>query len=97
MNWKTILTKAVTWAWPFIQKMIESKVIPAAIRKMYEFFDTQATYIIEKLGELLEKIKATENPTKKAAHLEGFKLGIATIEAVGKKLLEAAEILGKEV
>jgi len=97
MNWKTILTKAVTWAWPFIQKMIESKVIPAAIRKMYEFFDVQKNYIVEKLFELFEKWEATLDPIKKAAHLEGLKLGIATIEAIGKSLVEVAEILNKKV
>ena len=94
---KNVIIKVAQFALPFLKKMAEDKIIPLAISKMYEFFDAQSNYIIDKLFELLEKIRTTENPIKKAAHIKGFKLGLAIVEAVGKKLTESAEVLNRAI
>ena len=75
---------------PVIQKLIESKVVPALKRKAYQRLDDFTNDRIEDLGNLVDKIKACEDERKKQAHLEGLKLGAEAIKAIGEKLTKAA-------
>lgn len=97
MKFKEIITALLSAALPYIKELIESKVVPALIRKSYEMFDNRANKVIQKLTDLVEKIRETQDEEKKERHLEGFKLGVDTIEVIGKKLLEAAKILREEI
>ncbi|HIS37222.1 TPA: hypothetical protein IAC10_11440 [Candidatus Scatousia excrementigallinarum] len=97
MNYKEILAGLLAWVLPLIKELIENKIIPAIIKRSYEAFDKKANDVIENLSDLLEKIKSTDDPDKKNRHLQGFKLGVAIIEAVGNKLTQAARLLNKEV
>lgn len=74
---------------PFIKSLIESKVVPTLKRKAYERLDDFTNDRIEDLGTLVDKIKATDNETKKQAHLEGLRLGTSTLKAIAEKLTVA--------
>lgn len=97
MKFKDIIAALLSAALPYIKELIESKVVPALIRKSYEMFDSRANKVIKKLTDLVEKIHLTSDEDKKQRHLEGFKLGVDTIEVIGNKLLEAAKILRAEI
>ena len=88
-----ILKAILTMALPHIKELVESKVVPVLKRKAYERLDDCASDRIEDLTGLYEKILKTENSAKKEAHLEGFKLGVEAICAIGKKLVDAGEVL----
>lgn len=90
---KEILKELIVMAVPGIKALIASKVVPAIKRKAYERFDDFANDSILSLAKLKEKAEKTEDPVKKAAHLEGLKLGAATIKAIGKKLVKGADKL----
>ncbi|MCD8377229.1 MAG: hypothetical protein LUB59_00410 [Candidatus Gastranaerophilales bacterium] len=90
---KTVLTNILTMAIPYIKQLITSKVVPALKRKAYERLDDFTSDRIEDLYELLEKINTEQNETKKTAHLEGFKLGLATLKAIAGKITEACAVL----
>lgn len=97
MKFKEIITALLSVAIPYLKKLIESKVVPILVRKSYELFDKRANNVIKKLTKLLEKIKTTEDTEKKQRHLEGFKLGVNTIEVIGRKLVEAGGVLKGEL
>jgi hypothetical protein len=82
---------------PMIKALVESKVVPALKRWSYENFDNKATSMVEKLISLKEKIDKEENSIKKMAHIEGYKLGVATLRAIGLKLVKSADALDLEV
>jgi hypothetical protein len=97
MNYKEIIKNLLMLALPYIKKLIESQVVPFLIRRSYEIFDNKANHMIEKLAALMEKIKNTNDIEKQKHHIEGFKLGIATIKVIGQKLVDASVTLEKEV
>lgn len=97
MNFKALLSELLAFALPYLKKLIESKIVPALKRKAYERLDDFASDRIEDLSELLEKIKKTDNEEKKKRHLEGFKLGVEALTAIGEKLQKAGELLAKEI
>lgn len=76
---------------PYIQQLIESKVVPTLKRKMYEKLDVKTTKLIEDLAQNATKIKQEENEIKKSAYIEGTKLGIDTLRALADKLNQAAD------
>ena len=84
------ILELLTLVLPFIEKLIESTVVPAIKRKAYQRLDEFTNDRIEDLANLVEKINKEENAIKKQAHLEGLKLGVATLEAVAEKLNAAA-------
>lgn len=92
-----ILANLLIIAIPFIKKLIESKVVPIIKRKAYERLDDFSNDRIEDLTELLAKIKNSDDDVKKEAHLEGFKLGVDTLGAIGEKLVKASSTLKAEV
>lgn len=80
---------------PFIKKLIESHVVPRVKRKAYERLDDFTNDRIEDLGNLVDKIHKEENEVKRQAHLEGLKLGVATLRAIGNKLVSACDEFAK--
>lgn len=97
MNFKKLLSELLAFALPYLKKLIESKIVPALKRKAYQRLDDFANDRIEDLSELLEKIKKTDNEEKKKRHLEGFRLGVEALIAIGEKLQKAGELLAKEI
>ena len=91
------ILELLTLVLPFIEKLIESTVVPTIKRKAYQRLDEFTNDRIEDLANLVEKINKEENPIKKQAHLEGLKLGIATLEAVAEKLQKSAEEFKKVI
>ena len=91
--WNSVLVELLPVAVSAIKDLIKSSVVPKLKRKMYERLDYFCTDIIEELAALKEKAENTENDIKKIAHLEGLKLGSATIRAIGEKLIKAADVL----
>lgn len=81
----------LVFAIPFIQKLIASTVVPKIKRKAYEHLDDYVNDRIEDLVTLVNKIKSTDNEIKKQAHLEGLRLGVDTLRAIGKKLISACD------
>lgn len=88
---KTLLSLTV----PFIQKLIESKVVPFLKRKAYEKVDAKVDNLIEDLAQNASKISAEENEVKRLAYVEGTKLGVDTLRAIAEKLTKAADEIEK--
>ena len=97
MKFKEIIVKILEFALPYLKELIDSKVVPALKRKAYERLDDFASDRIEDLTELYEKILNTDDEAKKKAHLEGFRLGVEAIGAIGGKLVEASEVLKSQL
>lgn len=81
---------------PFIQKLVDEKVIPTVKTFAYKTLQKKADRVISNLVKLKEKAETEENENKKAAHLLGFKLGAEAIVAIGNKLVEAGTVLLEE-
>lgn len=81
---------------PFIQKLVDEKIIPAVKTFAYKTLQKKADKIVNNLVKLKEKAEAETNPDKKAAHLLGFQLGAEAIIAIGNKLVESGTILLEE-
>lgn len=92
-KFKTVL--AVTK--PFITKLIDEKVIPAAKCYMYSSLQKKKDRVVNSLLKLVDKYNKEENADKKAAHKIGLDLGIETLEAIGNNLIEAANELKKAI
>lgn len=82
---------------PFITKLVEEKIIPAAKTYMYSSLAKKKDRIVNSLLKLLDKYENEEDETKKAAHKTGLTLGIEAISAIGQSLTEAAETLKAEL
>ena len=80
---------------PFIQELVQSKVVPFLKRKAYETLDLKADRLIKDLAQNASKIAAEENEAKKIAYVEGTKLGIDTLRAIADKLTMAADEIEK--
>ena len=76
---------------PYIKKLIESKVVPTIKRKVYERLDGKADALIKDLAQNASKIANEQNEIKKAAYIEGTKLGLETLRAISEKLNKAAD------
>lgn len=81
---------------PFVQKLVDEKVIPAVKTFAYRTLQKKADRVINNLVALKEKAEKEENAEKKAAHMLGFKLGAEAIIAIGNKLVEAGTALMEE-
>lgn len=88
---KIILTITI----PYIQKLIQSKVVPMFKRKAYEAVNDKVDKLINDLAQNSSKIKLETNDTKKLAYIEGTKLGVDTLRAVADKLNQAADEIEK--
>ncbi len=88
---KGILALAV----PYILELIKSKVVPAIKRKAYEKLDDKADDIIQDLAQNASKIADEDDDIKKAAYIEGTKLGLDTLRIVAEKLNKAADEIEK--
>ena len=82
---------------PFIKELIESKAVPFLKRKAYEKVDSKVDDLIKDLAQNASKIKKEENEIKKAAFIEGTKLGVETLRAIAEKLNKAADEIEKEI
>ena len=78
---------------PYIQKLVDEKVIPAIKTFAYKTLSKKADKVVNSLVKLKEKAEAEEDEDKKAAHLLGFQLGAEAIIAIGNKLVEAGNTL----
>lgn len=83
---KTILAITI----PYIQKLIQSKVVPIFKRKAYEAVDSKVDKLISDLAQNASKITNEKDEFKKLAYIEGTKLGVETLRAVAEKLNKAA-------
>lgn len=97
MNFKELVQPLLELAIPYLKEFIDSIVVPKIVRKSYEKFDDYSNKMIEKLSDLVEKIKNTNDEEKRKRHLEGFELGLKTLRVIAEKLLKACDILDKEV
>ena len=95
MNFTEIIKTIFMITLPFIQKLIESKVVPTLKRKTYEKVDTKVDILIEDLAQNASKISAEENEVKRLAYIEGTKLGVDTLRAIAEKLTKAADEIAK--
>lgn len=95
-NLKAQIKEILTLSKPFIQKLVDEKIIPTVKTFAYKTLQKKADRVVNSLVKLKEKAEAEENADKKAAHLLGFKLGAEAIVAIGNKLVEAGTILLEE-
>lgn len=92
-----IITKIMMLAVPYIKELIESKVVPLLKRKAYEKVNSKIDALIEDLAQNASKILSEENDTKKAAYIEGSKLGVDTLRILSEKLAKAANEIEKVI
>ena len=97
MNVLPIIQTILQITLPLIQKLIQSKVVPALKRKAYQVVDIKANKLIEDLAQNAAKIAKEENEVKKLAYIEGTKLGVETLRAIADKLNKAAEEIEKAI
>lgn len=97
MNITEIITTLMVITLPFIKKLIQSKIIPAIKRRMYEAADDKVDKLIKDLAQNASKIEYEENELKKLAYVEGTKLGLDTIRAIADKLTKAADEIEKAI
>lgn len=90
-----VLTKILIIALPFIEKLIESTVVPFIKRTAYQKLDNRVDNLILDLAQNASKIANEENADKKWAYQQGTKLGIDTIRAIAEKLNKAADEIEK--
>lgn len=95
MNILEVLKTILQITMPFIQQLIESKVVPTIKRKAYEKLDEKADKLIEDLAQNASKIKDADDSIKYTAYIEGTKLGIDTLKALAEKLVKAADEIEK--
>lgn len=95
MNFAEIIKAILVVTLPFIQELVQSKVVPFLKRKAYETLDLKADRLIKDLAQNASKITAEENEAKKLAYVEGTKLGIDAIRAIADKLTMAADEIEK--
>lgn len=91
MNITPILEAILNITIPYIQQLIESKVVPLVKRKAYETLDKRADKLIEDLAQNASKIVREENEVKRFSYYEGTKLGVEMLKAMANKLNKAAE------
>lgn len=92
---KEIIAALLTITMPYIKELIESKVVPAIRRKGFEAFDKKGNQLIQKTLERLEEAKNLNDTNKRNLILGGIKLEIATLRAMGAKLIDVANALEK--
>ena len=90
MNILTIVKQLLILTTPFIKKLIESKVVPAIKRRLYEKVDVKINNLIEDLAQNVSKIATEKDELKKLAYIEGSRLGMDTLKAMGEKLIQVA-------
>lgn len=95
MNILEVLKTILQITMPFIQQLVESKVVPTVKRKAYEKLDEKADKLIEDLAQNASKIKDADDSIKYIAYIEGTKLGIDTLRALADKLMKAADEIEK--
>lgn len=81
---------------PYIIKLIKSYAIPAIKRKLYQKLDKKADNLIQDLAQNASKINNETDNSKKEAYIEGTKLGIETLRALGNKLIQASDVIEHE-
>lgn len=97
MKFKELIQPLLEVAMPCIKELIQSVIVPKIIRNSYEKFDDYSNIMIEKLTDLVDKIRNTEDEEKRKRHIEGFELGLKTLRVIAQKLEKACDILDKEV
>lgn len=97
MNYLELLKPILSIVLPMIQQLIQSTVVPKLKRKGYEAVNDLVDSKVEDLAQNIGKIKNETNPIKKAALVEGSKLGIEFFRALGNKLIQVADTLEKEI
>lgn len=95
MNIMPIIQTILQITLPFIQELIQSKIVPTVKRKAYEFIDDKSDELIEDLAQNASKIASETDKVKKLAYVEGTKLGVETLRALADKLNKAANEIEK--
>ena len=90
-----LLFKILGLTMPFLAELFKSYAVPAIKRRAYQVLDRRADSLIEDLAQNASKIKNEEDDTKRLAYIEGTKLGLDTIKALGEKLIKAAEVINE--
>lgn len=95
MNIPETLKSILSLTLPYITQLIKSAIVPKLKRQMYEFVNKESDKLIKDLAQNASKIATVDNETKKAAYVEGTKLGLDTIRALADKLNKAADEIEK--
>lgn len=97
MNISETLKAILTLTLPYITQLIKSAIVPKLKRQAYEFVDKEADKVIKDLAQNASKIATVKDENKKAAYIEGTKLGLETLRALAEKINKAADEIEKAV
>lgn len=97
MGLDEIIATLLAITFPFIKNLIESKLVPAVKRRVYQKVDGKIDSLIEDLAQNASKIATETDEAKKFAYVTGTKLGIDTIRAFAEKLNKAADEIEKVI
>lgn len=76
---------------PVLKELLAQKIIPNAIKKGYEVFDTFADEKIEALAAQVDKYESALEPEQREKYRTGIELGAKTLKMVAEKLNVAAD------
>ena len=82
---------------PYVTKVIEATVIPAAKTWIYTSLQQKKDKAVSRLLILAAKYKNETDETKKKAHKIGLDLGVEALEAIGKSMVDAAQKIKSEL
>lgn len=94
---KAVLQPILLISKPFVEKIIEEKIIPAAKTWIYTSLQKKKDRAINKLSILLVKYQNATDDTKKKSYKVGLDLGADALLAIGKSMVEAAEKIQSEI
>lgn len=76
---------------PFLRELLAEKIIPAAVKKGYEAFDSFADEKIESLAAQVDKYENSVDAEKREKYRKGIELGANTLRMIADKLNLAAD------
>ena len=97
MKFSEKLKELLSSIFPFLKELLSEKIIPSAIQKGYEAFDTFADEKIESLAAQVDKYESALTEDKRETYRKGIELGIKALRLVADKLNTAADEFMKAV
>lgn len=94
---KIVLKTALELSKPYVLKVIEEKIIPAAKTFIYTSLQKKKNAAVGSLLKVLTKYKNETDETKKNAHRVGLELGVAALTAIANSLTEATDAIKAEL
>ena len=85
------LKEALSNVFPFLRELLGEEIIPNAIKKGYQAFDSFADEKIEALAAQVDKYENSLEAGKREKYRKGIELGAKALKAIAEKINIAAD------